>query len=251
MPPSPTPLYLRWLWWRHTWTFQAAHKPLCPRFHQDVLRVGPLRLCRSCTALYGSFALGVVAAPLYWTLLDTRIGLVVTALLLAIVVVSAPPVYRHASRPLRDVCGAAWGSWALSAWCCLPRPPGPGELSISRASPGPGASTNASATNERKNVTSAQDALNAGAGPSVRDTKRRPHGSVPTKNAPPTGWSGAMWRTGILGNWERRRLACLACEACKAFRATSLHGSRRAACAPNHQCSLLLHDAGGFSAMVL
>jgi hypothetical protein len=107
---STTPLYLRWLWWKHTWTFQAAHKPLCARFHRDVLRLGPLHVCRSCTALYGSFALALILAPLYAAHWGAGAATAVSALLLAVVVASAPPVYRHASRLQRDFLRASLGT---------------------------------------------------------------------------------------------------------------------------------------------
>ena len=31
-----TRFVLAWLWWRHTYTFNVAHKPLCERFKQNV-----------------------------------------------------------------------------------------------------------------------------------------------------------------------------------------------------------------------
>lgn len=100
---SGEPFALRWRWWKHTWTFQAAHKPLCARFHHDVLRLGPLRLCRSCAALWGSFAATLCTAPLYAGLLNTVTGLAVAALAALVLYACAPRRYRAASRARRDL----------------------------------------------------------------------------------------------------------------------------------------------------
>lgn len=99
---AATPLYLRWLWWKHTWHFQAAHKPLCARFHQDVLRIGHLHLCRSCAALYGGLALALLLAPLYQQGLNGLWGVLVGLLLSGVVLASRPTHYRHANRSTRD-----------------------------------------------------------------------------------------------------------------------------------------------------
>lgn len=106
---SATPLYLRWLWWKHTWTFQAAHKPLCRRFHGDVIRLGSLRVCRSCAALYGSFLLALLASPLYFDALGMEAGATASGALLIVVVASSPAIYRRAKRVLRDGLRSALG----------------------------------------------------------------------------------------------------------------------------------------------
>lgn len=106
------PFALRWRWWKHTWTFQAAHKPLCERFHHDVLRFGPLRLCRSCAALWGSFAATLCAAPLYTGLLNVWTGLATATLAALVIHASAPHRYREASRGRRDLLRGGAGALA-------------------------------------------------------------------------------------------------------------------------------------------
>ena len=106
---SATPFYLRWLWWKHTWTFQAAHKPLCGRFRRDVLRFGSLRVCRSCAALYSSIGVALLTAPMYYAHLSAQTAAMAGGILLAIVVASAPTPYQHAPRALRDVLRAGLG----------------------------------------------------------------------------------------------------------------------------------------------
>lgn len=106
---STTPLYLRWLWWKHTWTFQGAHKPLCGRFHRDVIRMGPVRVCRSCSALYGSLALTLLAAPAYYGQLDAHAIAAASGALLGVVAASAPGVYQHVPRRGRDLLRSGLG----------------------------------------------------------------------------------------------------------------------------------------------
>ena len=110
---------LKWLWWRHTWRFIWAHKPLCDRFRHDVIRVGSLTLCRSCTLVYSAAAITLLIAlcasdwirPWAWQLLVLSGG--------ATLVFSFPPWYRHWSRGLRDLVRSllgvtiAWGIYLI------------------------------------------------------------------------------------------------------------------------------------------
>lgn len=106
---ATTPLHLRWLWWKHTWHFQAAHKPLCARFHRDVLRIGRLHLCRSCTALYGGLALSLLLAPFYHHWMTVPWAVTVSALLGMVILASGPARYRGASRLTRDILRSGLG----------------------------------------------------------------------------------------------------------------------------------------------
>lgn len=112
-------LYLRWLWWKHTWTFQAAHKPLCGRFHQDVLRLGPLRLCRSCAAMYGAFALTLAVAAITGVRAVVFPGAVILASTLAVAILSAPRLYHHSPRLARDLLRSASGFLAAQGLALL------------------------------------------------------------------------------------------------------------------------------------
>jgi len=112
MNSGRTPLYPRWLWWKHTWTFQLAHKPLCSRFHRDVLRLGSLRVCRSCAVMYGSFCVMILAA----LAVDVRSvmfpGVATWFTTLVVILLSAPASYRLASRYARDLLRGAAGMLA-------------------------------------------------------------------------------------------------------------------------------------------
>ncbi len=98
------------LWWRHTWFFEWAHKPLCQPYSSDVLRLGRLHLCRGCTALwFGALALGPLIVlgtnSLDWAWL-LPVSLVSTFTL------SHPALYPRWSRGLKDLIRLAAG--------CLP-----------------------------------------------------------------------------------------------------------------------------------
>lgn len=47
---------------RHDWWYRWAHDPLCDRLGGGVLRIGKLRLCRSCLAMYAGLGTGVAVA---------------------------------------------------------------------------------------------------------------------------------------------------------------------------------------------
>ena len=53
-----------WLWWRHTHTFQFAHRPLCSRFEKGAFRIGRVRVCRGCTLLCAGVAAALTAVLL-------------------------------------------------------------------------------------------------------------------------------------------------------------------------------------------
>lgn len=104
-----TPPALKWLWWRHTWTFQLAHKPLCGRFHRDVLRLGSLRVCRSCAIMYGGFGVMILATFLGGINRFALPGAAALFATLVVVVFSTPMLYPNASRYARDLLRCAAG----------------------------------------------------------------------------------------------------------------------------------------------
>ncbi len=114
------------LWLRHCWWFAWAHKPLCRYFHEDVLRIGKLYLCRSCTAAYGA---GLVIALALWffKFKPTYIAVIYAIFFPIALILSWPTTYKRLPRVSRDilraVLGAAipitaymffWGSKALA-----------------------------------------------------------------------------------------------------------------------------------------
>jgi hypothetical protein len=101
---------LKWLWLRRSWTFRWAHKPLCARYRSHVLRLGALRLCRSCACVYAGIAAGILL--LAAVELPRRGGPTAYALVLATVLgLSLPRNYYALPRGLRDV--VRWLTGAL------------------------------------------------------------------------------------------------------------------------------------------
>ena len=113
----------RWRWWRHTWTFQLAHKPLCTRYAHDVIRLGAVRICRSCTCLYTGLGLGILSSCLVPA---GAVSVFLTGLVIAAIVVplSYPRWYRRWSRGARDLLrggsGLAFAGLIAPLWLGSP-----------------------------------------------------------------------------------------------------------------------------------
>jgi len=113
-----TRLKLRWLELRHAYAYRWAHKPLCDRFRRDVIRIGSVHLCRSCTAAYG----GMVATALVYLLGPPVVRDVAPTifplLAMAALVGSAPFWYKRWPRPMRDVLRSVMGA-TIALCVCL------------------------------------------------------------------------------------------------------------------------------------
>lgn len=96
-------VHLKWMWLRHTHTFNWAHKPLCERYKSGVLRIGKLYVCRSCLFAYSGILIGIIAALVYPTHIA---GLELTRLLIVlvpVVVSSYPRLYKKLPRFSQDI----------------------------------------------------------------------------------------------------------------------------------------------------
>jgi len=93
---------LKGLWLAHAYSFAWAHKPLCARFDRDVLRLGRVRLCRSCACVYGGM-LFALAGGLAWTETVREYGHIGLCLLaVPTLALSMPWVYHRLPRRMRD-----------------------------------------------------------------------------------------------------------------------------------------------------
>jgi hypothetical protein len=104
-----TRVRLRLLWLRHAWSFHWAHKPLCERFSRDVLRVGRLRVCRSCTFAWAGVLAGLGLPPLALTGTSLEAGMYIAAVVVTIAL-SSMTVYSRVPRTGRDVLRFAGGA---------------------------------------------------------------------------------------------------------------------------------------------
>ena len=113
-------LYLKALWLRKTYSFNWAHKPLCQLYRQDVIRIGHIHLCRSCVCAYLGFFAGFllpILAPVSFQSFGREI---VIALMLVILPLSYPTIYKKIPRRMRDVLRFTLGGLLASCgWLLL------------------------------------------------------------------------------------------------------------------------------------
>ncbi|MCA9400593.1 MAG: hypothetical protein KC713_03130 [Candidatus Omnitrophica bacterium] len=99
----------RFYWWKSFIPVIFAHKPLCRFFQKDLLRIGPVHLCRSCVLLYLSMVLTVPAILIFQSrFLANQAGWVI--FVFAVLFISYPKWYHHYSRFFRDVLRLALGA---------------------------------------------------------------------------------------------------------------------------------------------
>ncbi len=96
------------LWWRHTYTFNWAHRALCDRFSDGVVRFGGVHVCRSCALVYSCAAATALVA--------LRVGVpehvltpAAVGLLGLVVSFSHPVIYERLPRRAKDVVRMATG----------------------------------------------------------------------------------------------------------------------------------------------
>lgn len=97
---------------QHDWWYRWAHDPLCDRLGGGVLKIGKLRLCRSCVAMYAGVVMGgsvaianpaigaTAVAPQLWLGGAASAG-----------AASLPQIYGQLPRPAKD--GLRFGTGVL------------------------------------------------------------------------------------------------------------------------------------------
>ncbi|MCP4702461.1 MAG: hypothetical protein GY862_37220 [Gammaproteobacteria bacterium] len=96
-------IVLKWLWISAAYPFFLAHKPLCSRFKEDVIRLGSLYLCRSCLSVYTGIAGGLAATLVFPEIMLAPVGRhLFIGLCLTVLPLSYPPWYKKWPRLLRD-----------------------------------------------------------------------------------------------------------------------------------------------------
>ena len=96
-------IHLKWMWLRHTHTFNWAHKPLCERYKSGVLRIGKLYVCRSCLFAYSGILIGIIAALVYPTHIADLELTRLLFVLVPVVVSSYPRLYKKLPRFSQDI----------------------------------------------------------------------------------------------------------------------------------------------------
>lgn len=96
-------VYLKALWYKKTYPFYWAHKPMCGLYRDDVVRFKKIYLCRSCLFVYLGIGFGILY-PILFPAIYTEYGLVsIAALSVFTLPFSYPSVYKRLSRRFRDL----------------------------------------------------------------------------------------------------------------------------------------------------
>ncbi len=101
-------LRLRVLWLQHSYRFRWAHRPLCPRFRDGILRIGGVHFCRSCVCLYCGGILCAVVCACFPAVRQKAVPLLL-CVMAPTIALSAPPLYGRWPRPLRDLLRSCMG----------------------------------------------------------------------------------------------------------------------------------------------
>jgi len=103
-------MYLKVLWLKKSYSFNWAHKPLCQNYSEDVIKLGHVSLCRSCTCAYLGVLFGLVFpvfVPEFFAGYSKTILLLLIALTLPL---SHPFIYKRLHRRVRDLLRFSLGT---------------------------------------------------------------------------------------------------------------------------------------------
>lgn len=103
-------VYLKVLWFKKTHSFIWAHKPLCEKFSEDVIKIKKIHLCRSCFFTYsGMLTTGFTTLFLPSIYLEFC-NYVLFTLVAFTLPLSYPTLYKRLPRKLRDIIRLMLGS---------------------------------------------------------------------------------------------------------------------------------------------
>ncbi len=95
-------LYLKWLWYKHAYPFNWAHKPLCSHFRNDVIQMRSVYLCRSCVMAYAGIGIAVLSSVAFPGAADRFGPIILLLCCAAILPFSFPKLYKKLPRLIRD-----------------------------------------------------------------------------------------------------------------------------------------------------
>lgn len=96
-------IYLKILWLKKTYSFIWAHKPLCEKFNEDVIKIKKIHLCRSCFFTYSGLlttGFAILFLPSIYLEFYNYALLVLVAFTLPL---SYPTLYKRLPRKCRDI----------------------------------------------------------------------------------------------------------------------------------------------------
>lgn len=96
-------IYLKALWLKKCYSFNWAHKPLCENYRDDVLRVGHIYICRSCSCAYLGVGVALLLVFFFSQLFYDYNMQIAGTLLLTTLPFSHPFIYKKLGRRIRDL----------------------------------------------------------------------------------------------------------------------------------------------------
>ncbi len=96
-------IILKYLWIKHSYTFNWAHKPLCKHFSKGFIKLNKIYLCRSCTMTYFGITVSLLSLFSFISFFNKFGSLTFIMLCLAILPFSYPEVYKNLHRSICDL----------------------------------------------------------------------------------------------------------------------------------------------------
>lgn len=93
---------LWFLWLRHSYKFRWAHRPLCSHFSEGIIRIGNVRLCRSCVCAYCGIISCAMSCLIFSAMRELAASLLI-GVMVPTIGFSMPPLYKRCSRLVRDL----------------------------------------------------------------------------------------------------------------------------------------------------
>lgn len=96
-------IYLKILWLRKTYSFNWAHKPLCEKYEEDLIKIKDVSVCRSCFFVYLGLISNLVFSLMFHNFYVAYGRIILSGLLLFTLPLSYPTLYKKLPRKLRDL----------------------------------------------------------------------------------------------------------------------------------------------------
>ncbi len=96
-------LYLKLLWFKKSYPFNWAHKPLCGKYRAEVIKLGNVYVCRSCTCAYLGVLVGLIFPFTLSAFFNNHSSIMLIGLLSVVLPLSHPFIYKKLHRSFRDL----------------------------------------------------------------------------------------------------------------------------------------------------
>jgi len=96
-------IYLKILWLKKAYPFNWAHKPLCTKYEEDLLKIKNMHICRSCFLAYSGMIINLLFLIISRDFFLEHSGVIVSGLLSVTLPLSQPIIYKKLPRKFRDL----------------------------------------------------------------------------------------------------------------------------------------------------